>query len=154
MVVPFLPPDTYFSSLTSSLTIALFPLTRNFWALTICMENLVFKWKVHSGGMFSEKVIYLPCLHRIHENFCTICSELARLFPRKRQCPGWRIQGATRDESLPFQPVCYFTAVLLASPLIADFATQLWHSRWARFKFWSSVLAFYFCVNDSACLWV
>lgn len=56
MVVPFLPPDTYFSSLTSSLTIALFPLTRNFRALTICMENLVFKWKVHSGGMFSEKV--------------------------------------------------------------------------------------------------
>ena len=97
MVVPFLPPDTYFSSLTSSLTIALLPLTRNFWALTICMENLVFKWKVHSGGMFSEKVIYLPCLHRIHENFCTICSELARLFPRKRQCPGWRIQGGVAN---------------------------------------------------------
>lgn len=48
----------------------------------------------------------------------------------------------TRDESLPFQPVCYFIAVLLSSPLIADFATQLWHSRWARFKFWSSDLRF------------
>jgi len=35
----------------------------------------------------------------------------------------------SRDESLPFQTVCYVTAVFLASPLITDFATHLWHSR-------------------------
>lgn len=150
MVVPFLPPDTYFSSLTSSLTIALFPLTRNFWALAICMENLVFKWKVIPVECFRKKLI--PSMPSPNSRkFLYHLFRTSQAISKKTAMPR---MADTRDESLPFQPVCYFTAVLLASLLIADFATQLWHSRWARFKFWSSVLAFYFCVNDSACLWV
>lgn len=150
MVVPFLPPDTYFSSLTSSLTIALFPLTRNFWALTICMENLVFKWRFIPVECFRKKLI--PSMPSPNSRkFLYHLFRTSQAISKKTAMPR---MADSRDESLPFQPVCYFTAVLLASPLIADFATQLWHSRWARFKFWSSVLAFYFCVNDSACLWV
>lgn len=150
MVVPFLPPDTYFSSLTSSLTIALFH-----WQETF--EHLPFVWKTwYSNGRFIPVECFrkklIPSMPSPNSRkFLYHLFRTSQAISKKTAMPR---MADTRDEYLPFQPVCYFTAVLLASPLIADFATQLWHSRWARFKFWSSVLAFYFCVNDSACLWV
>lgn len=150
MVVPFLPPDTYFLVSLRALPSHCFH-----WQETF--EHLPFVWKTWYSN---ERFIPVECFRKKlipsmpspnSRKFLYHLFRTRKAISKKTAMPR---MADSRDESLPFQPVCYFTAVLLASPLITDFATQLWHSRWARFKFWSSVLAFYFCVNDSACLWV
>lgn len=109
MTSPWIKHGQYPSSpLPSSLAIVLFPLTRNFWALTICMENLVFKWKGSTRwNVFGKKLI--PSLPS--PNSRTFLYHLFRTIQAISKKTAMPRIADSRDESLPFQTVCYLTAV-------------------------------------------